>query len=152
MKQLIIFVCSVICLFACSDDAAWEEKLMLIKQTGDTAPAVAACSLDSLAESVQTQSEYIRMKYNLLRVRVNDKADIMPDSDTEVKRLVEYFNKNGDAPERQEALYYAGSVYRDLQDTPRALEHFLQSMSVAELVKALRVGREGRVIRPQRSV
>lgn len=134
MKQLVIFVCIVFFAVACSDDAAWENKLMQIKKVGDSAPAVALCSIDSLAESVKNQPERIRMKYELLRVRVNDKADIMPDSDSDVKRLVEYFNRKGDDAERQEALYYAGSVYRDLQDTPRALEHFLQSMGVAERI------------------
>lgn len=132
MKQFVIFVCCVFFAFSCSDDAAWEKKLMQIKKVGDSNPAVALGCIDSLAESVKTQPEHIRMKYELLRVRVNDKADVMPDSDSDVKRLVEYFNRKGDDAERQEALYYAGSVYRDLQDTPRALEHFLQSMSVAE--------------------
>lgn len=60
----------------------------------------------------------------MARLRVQDKAYIAATSDIVAKQLVTYFEKNGTALEKQEAYFYAGSVYRDLQDTPRALKYF----------------------------
>lgn len=105
---------------------------MQVRQLGDVAPSSAMSRLDSLTQTMPAPSKHIRMQCGLLRLRLNDKADVIPESDTAAKTLVEYFEQDGDAAERQEAHYYAGSVYRDLHDTPRALEHFLQSMQIAE--------------------
>ncbi|MBR4921953.1 MAG: hypothetical protein IKZ62_11670, partial [Prevotella sp.] len=49
-------------------------------------------------------------------------------SDLMIKKLMSYFEDKGSLNEKQEVFYYAGSVYRDLQDTPRALEYFLKSL------------------------
>ena len=67
----------------------------------------------------------------MLHIRLNDKADNMPSSDLMIKRLVGYFEDKGSIFEKQEVAYYAGSVYRDLQDTPRSLEFFLKSIEYA---------------------
>lgn len=132
MKRIVIFVCCLFTLLACSKKAEWEEDLMLIKQRGDVYPKTALCSLDSLSASVKSPSEHFLMTCELLHIRLEDKADIIPETDAKVKQLVAYFDHNGSEAERQEAHYYAGSVYRDLHDTPRALEHFLQAMKIAE--------------------
>lgn len=100
-----------------------------IKNFGNENPREALAMLDSL--DVSSESEYIKNKYSLLHIRLSDKSDIMPDSDEEIKRLVGYFEANGTAAERQEVYYYAGSTYRDLQDTPRALENFFKSLDFA---------------------
>lgn len=132
MKHIAFFVCCLLALFACSDDADWEEQLVPIRQLSEASPQAALCQLDSLTQSMHGASRHVRQQSRLLRIRLCDKADILPESDTEAKELVQYFDHNGDDAERQEAHYYAGSVYRDLRDTPRALEHFLQAMAVAE--------------------
>lgn len=88
--------------------------------------------LDSLKDVVEGQSVYITMKYNLLRTRLQDKSDIMPTSDSLMKGVHAYFEKNGSAAEKMEARYYMASIYRDLNDMPRALTYFLKAYEVAE--------------------
>lgn len=132
MKRIVIFCCCLFTFFACSKNAEWEEALLSIKRSGDVSPKTARCSLDSLSASVKNPSEHFLMSSELLRIRLDDKADIMPETDAKVKQLVAYFDHNGNEEERQEAHYYAGSIYRDLLDTPHALEHFLQAMKIAE--------------------
>ena len=100
-----------------------------IKNFGNENPREALAMLDSL--DVSSESEYIKNKYSLLRIRLSDKSYIMPSSDEEIKRLMDYFNARGTTAERQEAYFYAGSTYRDLQDTPRALENFFKSLDLA---------------------
>ena len=121
------FVCL---LLSCSEERYLEE-FERIKIAGDENPNKALSMLDSLEIGVREKSEYIKNKYDLLRIRLNDKADNLPSSDIMIKKLVGYFEEKGSILEKQEVYYYAGSVYRDLQDTPRSLEYFLKSVEYA---------------------
>lgn len=107
------------------------EKMKQIQRVGDENPQKALIMLDSLEIEIRESSRYARSKYDLLRIRLNDKADHIPSSDIAIKELMEYFDQVGSAVEKQEVYYYAGSVYRDLQDTPRAMEYFLRSLEYA---------------------
>lgn len=102
-----------------------------IKTVGDKDPNAALMMLDSLAVEIKGCSEYANAKYDLLRVRLNDKAYNMPTSDIQIRNLVRYFEKEGTLADKQEVCYYAGSVYRDLQDNPRGLEYFFKSLDYA---------------------
>ena len=118
-------------LLACSENHKLEE-LDRIKTVGNENPRQALAMLDSLEIGIREESNYVRNKYDLLRIRLNDKADNIPSSDIVIKNLIDYFEKNGSINDKQEVYYYAGSVYRDLHDTPRALEFFLKSVEYAK--------------------
>lgn len=132
-KYIIQVLCAIsICLlFACSDENI-SNKLAQIKTAGDEDPHKALIMLDSLEIDIRNESPYIQHKYDLLKIRLNDKADILPSSDMPILKLIEYFRKEGSNLEMQEVYYYAGSIYRDLNDTPRALEYFLISLNYAD--------------------
>jgi len=99
--------------------------LDIIKRTGDQNPQKALAMLDSLEYEIRESSDYTKAKSDLLRIRLSDKSYIMPTSDIPIRKLIKYFEKEGAAADKQEVYFYAGSVYRDLQDTPRSLEYFL---------------------------
>ena len=117
---------------SCGKGTNLSERICEIKQIGDTDPVLALAMLDSLAPAVRNQSEKVTNQYDLAKLRVQDKAYIIATSDIIARRLLAYYEKEGNDAEQQEAYYYAGSVYRDLQDTPRALEWFLRSAELAE--------------------
>ena len=131
-KVLARCIWSLLAIFAiaCSKQPILDD-LEHIKNVGDENPQTALVMLDSLESEIRESNDYIRSKYDLLRIRLNDKADNMPSSDLMIKRLVGYFEDKGSILEKQEVAYYAGSVYRDLQDTPRSLEFFLKSIEYA---------------------
>ena len=131
-KVLARCIWSLLAIFAiaCSKQPILDD-LEHIKNVGDENPQTALVMLDSLESEIRESNDYIRSKYDLLRIRLNDKADNMPSSDLMIKRLVGYFEDKGSIFEKQEVAYYAGSVYRDLQDTPRSLEFFLKSIEYA---------------------
>lgn len=106
-------------------------KLDKIKSVGDKKPRVAMRMLDSLDIAVRSEPEYIQMRYDLLGIRLHDMANIQATSDLKIKGIVVYFEKEGTERDLQEAYYYAGSTYRDLHDTPRALENFAKSVATA---------------------
>ena len=124
------FVFMILLLVSCSKDHSMA-RMEQIKRIGDTEPEKALSMLDSLEVEVRGKDEYVKNKYDLLRIRLNDKAYIMPTSDIMIKQLEAYFEKEGTVADKQEVHHYAGSVYRDLKDTPRALEHFFKALDYA---------------------
>jgi len=124
------FVLITLLLAACSEDRSLG-RIEQIKAIGDSDPEKALSMLDSLEIEIRDESDYVKNKFDLLHIRLNDKAYKMPTSDIMIKKLVTYFESNGSDAEKQEVYHYAGSVYRDLQDTPRALEHFFKSLDYA---------------------
>ena len=107
-------------------------KLDEIKAMGDTLPKVAMLRLDSIKPLFGKESEYMRNKLMLLDIRLHDKAYITHTSIKPIEDVCRYFEENGTPAEVQEAYYYMGSVYRDLNDYPNAVTYFLKSAEVAE--------------------
>ena len=64
------------------------------------------------------------MYYWLLAVKASDKCYVPHTSDSLMKAVVHYYENHGTPAQRMEAYYYLGSVYRDMQDAPRALNFF----------------------------
>lgn len=126
MKKL-FFLTLLLFVLACGKHNKTLDKLEHIKTVGDKNPKLALAMLDSLTHTVREEDEYTQMKYDLLSIRLHDKNYDVATSDKDIKRVVEYFEARGTDVEKQEAYFYAGSVYRDLMDSPRALEYFLKS-------------------------
>ena len=122
-----MFLIVSLMLFSCNGSEV-VDRMDGIKAIGNKDPKLATKMLDSVYTDIVDASEYTKMKYELLRVRLNDKNDVIPTSNRMVEVLKDYFNSNGTSREKQEAYFYAGSVYRDLDDTPRAIENFYNSI------------------------
>jgi uncharacterized coiled-coil protein SlyX len=128
-----VFVTLLVLLFiSCHKDSGVIKELDRIKTIGDTNSVEALSLLDSIRPYAANSSQYAQMKYDLLTVRISDKALIVSESDSLIKRVLPYFIKNGSTKEKQETYYYAGSVYRDLEDYPRSLSYFLKAKDVCE--------------------
>ena len=117
-RTVYIFVSLFLILTSCSKDPLLD-RMKTIQDVGDSNPRQALLMLDSMDIQVRSQSEYVKNKYDLLKIRLNDKAYITHNSDIVIKNLVKYFEAEG-------------SVYRDLSDAPRALEYFFKSLEYAE--------------------
>jgi tetratricopeptide (TPR) repeat protein len=132
MNRFFIIMMSLLAvvMVACHSDDV-RERLDAIKTVGDREPERAMKMIDAIRPEVERASEHTRMRCLLLDMRLRDKADRMPASDDSARKIVAYFDNHGTASERQEAHYYAGSAYRDLQDTPNALLHFMKSEDIA---------------------
>ena len=135
MKRLpFLFILIAAVLSSCckKENETLLYKLDSIKAMGDTLPREAMRSLDSIKPLFAEETEYMQNKLALLEIRLRDKAYITHTSADTIKNLCSYFDKSGTDKERQEAYYYMGSVYRDLNDYPNAIVGFLKSASVAE--------------------
>lgn len=134
IKHLLICLLLLASFVTCTDYGSDREisRMDVIKQLGNSHPQLALASYDSLKDEFTKGSTYVRNKYTLLGIHLRDKAELPHTSDSCIRRLVPYFEKKGTIREMQEVYYYAGSVYRDLQDTPRSLEYFLKSAACTE--------------------
>jgi tetratricopeptide (TPR) repeat protein len=122
----------VLVITSCSKDSTLN-RLDYIKILGNEEPEKALVMLDSMEIEMRNATDYTKHKYDLLRIRLNDKANHIPSSDLMIKELVDYFETEGTIPDKQEVYYYAGSVYRDLKDTPRSLEFFFKSLECSKM-------------------
>lgn len=122
----LIITISFLCI-SCKDNSLLS-KMDQIKTVGDENPALALKMLDSIYVDARNASEYTIMKYDLLKIRLEDKSYIPHTSNKVIENLVKYFEDNGTIKDKQEVYYYAGSVYRDLDDTPRGIENFYKSI------------------------
>ena len=128
MYRFIVLIITISFLCISCKDNSLLSKMDQIKTVGDENPALALKMLDSIYVDARNASEYALMKYDLLKIRLEDKSYIPHTSNRVIENLVKYFEDNGTIKDKQEAYYYAGSVYRDLDDTPRGIENFYKSI------------------------
>lgn len=128
MYRFIILIITISFLCISCKDNSLLSKMDQIKTVGDENPALAMKMLDSIYVDARNASEYAMMKYDLLKIRLEDKSYIPHTSNKVIENLVKYFEDNGTVKDKQEAYYYAGSVYRDLDDTPRGIENLYKSI------------------------
>ena len=99
----------------------YPERLQRASQLVEACPDSALGYLDSLGVPFSGLSEEARMYAQLLRIKANDKLYIPHTSDSVINRIVKFYEGFGDRERLAEAYFYQGSVYRDLQDAPRAI-------------------------------
>jgi len=80
---------------------------------------------------MNNEPESTQMYYRLLQIKANDKAYIPHTSDSIILPIVEYYEKKRGEGHLMEAYYYAGRVYRDLQDAPHALDYFQRAAQIS---------------------
>lgn len=91
-------------------------------------PDSAVALLKHLEGSMAFEPKATQMYYRLLTIQAKDKAYITHTSDSLIKTVVEYYEDQKDRKLLPEAYYYAGRVYRDLGDAPRALDYFQKAL------------------------
>ena len=94
-----------------------DKLLMQYPDSGRT-------QLQSYRETIQKENESTQMHYYLLLTKANEACGIQHTSDSLIRRVVRYYEKQGSNKQTAEAYYYQGCVYRDLDDVDYALEAF----------------------------
>lgn len=86
--------------------------------------------LQSMADSFTILPEEAQMYYHLLTIQAKDKQYITHTSDSLINSIVSFYEDYGDKERLMMAYFYQGSVYRDMNDAPRALKAFQQAMDL----------------------
>lgn len=122
MKHLPLYMILLLFLSACAGRReGYPERLQRASQLVEACPDSVLGYLDSLGVPLSGLPEEARMYARLLRIKANDKLYIPHTSDTIINHIVKFYEGFGDRERLAEAYFYQGSVYRDLQDAPRAI-------------------------------
>ena len=124
-------------LTACHTDSHTTYLLQQADSLLNVQPDSAQTLLRVWADSMANQPEDIQMYYQLLCIKANDKNYIAHTSDSLILPIVAYYTKQRNKTHLPEALYYAGRVYSDLNDAPRALEYYQQAIDVMKHEKLI---------------
>lgn len=131
MKYLVIFQ-MILMIVSCTKQSDIEIQMEEIRALSNNKPDTALAMYKTMRVGWKQLPRHAQMKYDLLGIRLNDKNDIEATSDSTIITLIDYYESHGNNRELQETYYYAGSVYRDLQDTPRSMDYFLKSAERAQ--------------------
>lgn len=116
--------------FSCNN-SSYIRELHIADSLIATNPDSAIPYLLQLEEKVSIEPKSIKMLHKLFTIKAHDKAYILHTSDSIIMQIVEYYEKNSDQ-HLSEAYYYAGRVYSDLSDMPRALHYFQKAISLQQ--------------------
>ena len=123
----IIATAIILLSFSCSR-FEYRKSLILADSLTETNPQRAVAMLDSMAPMMAGAPKHEQMFHRLLQIKAADKSYIKHSSDSTILSLVEYYETKGDKTLLPEAYYYAGNIYRDLNDAPRALEYYQKAL------------------------
>ncbi len=132
MKHLLLIIVAVVCIAVvagCADNLRLRDDIDRAGRLADTRPDSAIALLDSLSSAINQADKATRMRYDLMLIKSRDKAYIEHRNDSMIAPVVEYFTDHTDPDLTPLALYYAGRVYSDLGDAPRALDYFQQAVN-----------------------
>ena len=141
MKHLLLYLllaCTLILPGACTHPTT-PPVLLCADSLASANPDSAQALLASLAEGMKQEPQAVQMYYRLLCIKAKDKAYITHTSDSAILPVVEYYEREGDKKHLPEAYYYAGRVYRDLEDAPQALDYFEKALDAMQENENLKV-------------
>ena len=141
MKHLLLYLllaCTLILPGACTHPTT-PPVLLCADSLASANPDSAQALLASLAEGMKQEPQDVQMYYRLLCIKAKDKAYITHTSDSAILPVVEYYEREGDKKHLPEAYYYAGRVYRDLEDAPQALDYFEKALDAMQENENLKV-------------
>lgn len=95
--------------------------------------------LDSLTPTLEHSPQHTRMYHSMLLIKAVDKARQRHTTDTLILPIVTYYERHRSLGHLPEAYYYAGRVYADLNNAPKALDYFQKAKEINTDKNLLRV-------------
>lgn len=113
---------------ACHRHITYPKELKIADSLANVNPEEAITLLQGQEGAMKSAPLATQMYYRLLCIKANDKAYIPHTTDTLILPVLHYYEEGGDPSLLSMAYYYAGRVYRDLNDAPQALDYFQKGL------------------------
>lgn len=131
-----LYAVFVVLMFSACDFRRMTEQLDTISKISDT-NADSACSLLKKYESeVPNWGKGDRMHYELIKMKIANKQDVVFTSDSLIKQIVDYYKDNGSPNEQMLAYYLLGRVYYHMGEAPQALQAYYDALEKADTTRA----------------
>ena len=134
MERSIIFILLSM-LLSCTGNKAYDQQLSKadsIMDIADDSAQITIKMLDALKPEWSKFTKAQRMRYDLLYHKAMNKAYIDFTSDSTMLAVVDYYEHHGTANDKMLAYYILGCVYRDMHETPMALEYYNKATEQAD--------------------
>ena len=131
LPYYIVCLWAVCVLIGCTGNV-YTPALQAIDSLMNDNPDSALSMLKGMASEVPGWSKAQRMCYHLLTMKAQNKAYVDFTSDSLAKEVVEYYDNHGTANDRLLAHYLLGCVYRDLGESPHAVDCFQDAAACAD--------------------
>lgn len=136
MKKILLLI--IIGLFiSCSVD--YETKRMLSgvnELIDDGHPDSALTILKKYEKEKADWSKKERMHYELIKLKAENKADVVFSSDSVITQVADYYKSHGTANEQMLAYYLLGRVYSDMGEAPMALQAYYDAIEKADTLSS----------------
>ncbi len=119
-------------LFGCSRPNRIQMRLEHLDSLVSERPDSVLRVLETMADSMAVQTESVRMRYALLRIKAEDKADIVHTDDSLILSVAQYYKQHTNDYLTPEALYYLGRVHSEMGDAPQALDDFQKALDAIQ--------------------
>ena len=131
-----LYAVFVVLMFSACDFRRMTEQLDTISKISDT-NADSACSLLKKYESeVPNWGKGDRMHYELIKMKIENKQNVVFTSDSLIKEIVDYYKDNGSPNEQMLAYYLLGRVYYHMGEAPQALQAYYDALEKADTTRA----------------
>ncbi len=91
--------------------------------------------LSGMQKEIKSESQATRMYYQILLCRAQDLCYVVHKSDTEMKKVIEFYKQCHDNEHLFQAYYCMGCIYRDFKDAPRALSYYQDALNLKKYSK-----------------
>lgn len=135
-KGWLIVLGTMLGLAGCQQHTDYPSQLLLADSLASADPTTAITLLSSMEEDMLHAPKATQMLHRLLCIKAADKAYIPHTTDSLILPVVQYYEQGGDPNYLGEAYYYAGRVYRDLNDAPLALAYFQKGLDATQQNKS----------------
>ncbi|SDF70108.1 hypothetical protein SAMN05216518_11144 [Bacteroidales bacterium KHT7] len=131
-----LYAVFVVLMFSACDFRRMTEQLDSIGKIADT-NADSACSLLKKYESeVPNWGKGDRMHYELIKMKIENKQNVVFTSDSLIKQIVDYYKDHGSPNEQMLAYYLLGRVYYHMGEAPQALQAYYDALEKADTTRA----------------
>lgn len=124
-------ICAIIVLTGCRSEQM-PKDLQAVSEILNDDPDSALVLLDSMETEKATWNKDTHMRYDLLRLKAQNKAGIFFSSDSLAKSLADHFDRNGSHNDRLLTRYLLGRAYQNMGDAPMALQTYLDAIEQAD--------------------
>ena len=125
VRLLLLLMVAV--LFAQCGRFSYHSKLVQLDSLADSNADSAVSLMHQIEPLMAEADERDRRYYELLSIKVADKADLLLPTDTAAWQLVDWYEQHGDSRLLPMAYYYAARICRTRNDSPQALDYLLKA-------------------------
>ena len=137
--KVLCMVLFLVAIVSCTGNRRYDSLMQRadsMMDSNDDSAKVAIKLLDKVKPLLDDFTKEQRMRYELLYHKAMNKACIPFTSDSVMKKVVDYYDNHGSANERMLANYVLGCVYRDMHESPMALEYYNKATEQADTTAA----------------